>query len=189
MTNSTSEREQRLKEIRDGIANGWQTCGVAPNDPRMVQMKFETSEAAKDFVDRMANFDLPLSLLDSEAAGGNETPDHVWVELRSQHAFTVEPEPYVETVKYVRDTLFNEHYEALLRAALLREQAAATSMRDRCVETVKAIRDEYRRNSFSTDDEAYRSSLGFAVDVLDRAILGISSAALDSIARRERKQQ
>lgn len=40
--------------------------------------------------------------------------------------------------------MFNQHYENLMRAALLREQKAAISMRSRCVEKVRLMRDEWR---------------------------------------------
>lgn len=62
-----------------------------------------------------------------------QAPDRLWVELRTQHAFTAEPEPYVETVAYMPVDLFNAQYEGLMRAALLREQTVATRMRDLCV--------------------------------------------------------
>ena len=34
-----------------------------------------------------------------------EPPERLWIELRSQHAFAIKPEPYLETVEYVRADL------------------------------------------------------------------------------------
>lgn len=40
----------------------------------------------------------------NSSTGGRETgePERCWIEWRTRHAYTVKPEPYVETVEYAR---------------------------------------------------------------------------------------
>lgn len=82
-----------------------------------------------------------MNQLNEEQDTAETVPDRLWVDLRTQHAFTENPDPYIKTVEYGPMSTFNGHYEGLMRAALQREQDAATQMRDKCVEAVKAATD------------------------------------------------
>lgn len=118
--------------------------------------------------------------MSNEREEQEQAPERLWVELRTQHAFTIQPEPYVETVAYIPVDVFNAQYEGLMRAALLREQNAATAMRDKCVAKVQELARAHRLLAQTTEG-ATSELQKVRAEECDEIAVALQSLTLDQV--------
>lgn len=169
------EQQARLEKIRH-----YNQLSYAVSDGNRV--------AAGLLRDARKDIDFLLSLLDSPAAGdGQRTPSVLWVSANNDQSGCFDAHKhrhYDDDVQYLHGGDFNASYEDLLRAASLREQNAATRMRDACVAKVKETKFIHHVDcSTAVHQESVCNC--FAATITTRLIAALQSLTLDQVERKQ----